>query len=219
MRRFCKGFARSAAVALALPLYFGFLLAAVAIGRTRAFPGWSHLLSLIPGLIGQYVRWAFYWLVLPQCDADACISFGTVLSHPTARIGRKAYVGVYCVLGDVTLEDDVLVGSRVSIINGNTQHGTSRLDVPIREQPGEWPHITIGRDTWIGDGAIVMAEVGRHCVIGAGSIVTKPVPDYAVAVGSPAKVVRYRNRAESGTATRAPQLAMISDGAVLEGTH
>jgi virginiamycin A acetyltransferase len=77
-------------------------------------------------------------------------------------------------------------------MNGSAQHGTQRLDLPVREQPGVWPHVTIGRDSWVGDRAVVMADVGRHCVIGAGSVVTKPVPDLAIAVGCPAKVVRYR---------------------------
>ena len=98
-------------------------------------------------------------------------------------------------IGDVTLEDDVLIGSHVSIINGNRQHGIARLDIPIREQSGEWPRITIGRDTWIGDRAVVFADVGKHCVIGAGSVVTKPIPDYAIAVGNPARVIRYREGA------------------------
>jgi acetyltransferase-like isoleucine patch superfamily enzyme len=102
-------------------------------------------------------------------------------------------VGLYCCLGDVTLEDDVLLGSHVSVMNGGSQHGIERLDVPIREQQGTWPRVTIGRDSWIGDRAVVLADVGRHCVIGAGSVVTRPLPDFAIAVGVPAKVVRYRN--------------------------
>jgi acetyltransferase-like isoleucine patch superfamily enzyme len=133
---------------------------------------------------------------LPACGADACLSFGTVISHPTARIGRSVYVGVYCVLGDVTLGDDVLLGSHVSIINGNRQHGIDRLDLPIREQPGEWPRVTIGCDTWIGERAVIQSDLGRHCVIGAGAVVTQPIPDYGIALGVPAKVVRYRNANE-----------------------
>jgi acetyltransferase-like isoleucine patch superfamily enzyme len=78
-------------------------------------------------------------------------------------------------------------------MNGAAQHGIERLDIPIREQPGTWPRIIIGRDSWIGDRAVVAADVGKHCVIGAGSVVTRPIPDYAIAVGVPAKVVRYRN--------------------------
>jgi acetyltransferase-like isoleucine patch superfamily enzyme len=97
-------------------------------------------------------------------------------------------------LGDVSLEDDVLLGSNVSIMNGGSQHGIDRLDIPIREQTGWWPRITIGRDSWIGDRAIVLADVGHHCVIGAGSVVTKRIPDYAIAVGSPARIIRFRNQ-------------------------
>ena len=52
--------------------------------------------------------------------------------------------------------------------------------------------MTIGRDTWIGDRAVIMCDVGEHCVVGAGSVVTKPVPDYAIVVGSPARVVGSR---------------------------
>lgn len=162
-------------------------------GRGRALSGWSQAMALLPGACGVYLRRAFYRLVLARCDRDAWIAFGTVLSHPATSIGRKVYVGAYCCLGEVSLEDDVLLSSFVSVTNGAAQHGIDRLDVPIREQPGSWPRITIGRDSWIGERAVVMADVGRHCVVGAGAVVTRPIPDYAVAVGVPARVVRYRN--------------------------
>ncbi|MCH8192920.1 MAG: acyltransferase [Planctomycetes bacterium] len=96
----------------------------------------------------------------------------------------------------MTLEDDVLIASHVSITNGCEQHSIERLDVPVREQPGRWPHVTIGRDSWIGERSVIMADIGKHCVVGAGSVVTKPLPDYAIARGVPAKVVRYRNESE-----------------------
>jgi acetyltransferase-like isoleucine patch superfamily enzyme len=195
MKAGLKVLANGVALLLVLPAFLLYRLGAVALGPDRAFPGWSQLFSLVPGLSGVYLRRAFYRLVLPRCAGDCWIGFGTVLSHPTARIGRRAYVGVGCCLGDVTLEDDVLLGSHVSVSNGGGQHGTARLDVPIREQPGEWPHVTVGRDSWLGDRAVVLADVGRHCVIGAAALVTRPVPDYAIAVGVPARVVRYRDGA------------------------
>jgi acetyltransferase-like isoleucine patch superfamily enzyme len=162
------------------------------LGSGRAFPGWSQAMSLFPGLTGQYLRRAFYRWVLPRCGEGSVVSFGTVFSHPTAEIGESAYVGVFCCLGDVTIENDVLIGSHVSITNGSRQHGTERLDIPVREQPGEWPRVTIGRDTWVGDRAVIMADVGEHCVVGAGSVVTRPVPDFAIVVGSPARIVGWR---------------------------
>jgi len=187
-----KSMANGLCLAVVVPAYLSFGLASLLVGSARAFPGWSQAFSLVPGLLGVYLRRAFYRLVFPRCDASACLSFGAIFSHPTAEVGRSVYVGAYCCLGDVTLEDDVLLGSHVSITNGGSQHGIERLDIPIREQPGTWPRVTIGKDSWIGDRAVIMADVGKHCVIGAGSVVTAPIPDYAIAVGVPARVVRYR---------------------------
>jgi acetyltransferase-like isoleucine patch superfamily enzyme len=191
-----KSLVNGLAVILVSPAVALYRLGSLLMGNGKAFPGWSQAFSLLPGLSGVYLRRAFYRCVLPECIEGACICFGTIFSHATARIGRNVYVGPFCMLGDVTLEEDVLLGSHVSITNGNNQHGIERLDIPIREQPGVWPRVTIGRDTWIGDRAIIMADVGKHCVIGAGSVVTKPIPDYAIAIGAPARVVRYRNQNE-----------------------
>jgi virginiamycin A acetyltransferase len=191
-----KAIADFLALLLVLPAFLLSGLGRVVLGKEKAFPGWSQAFALVPGLTGVYLRRAFYRLVFARCARGCCISFGTVFSHATAEVGRDVYVGIYCSLGDVTLEDDVLLGSHVSIMNGGGQHGIERLDIPIREQPGTWPRITIGRDTWIGDRAVVLADVGKHCVIGAGSVVTKRIPDYAIAVGSPARVVRFRNEHE-----------------------
>jgi acetyltransferase-like isoleucine patch superfamily enzyme len=196
MKHFLKVTANLLAVLIVLPCFLGYWLGGVVFGRTKAFPGWSQAFSLVPGLCGVYLRRAFYQLVFPRCGKDSWITFGTVFSHPTAEIGSRAYVGVCCCLGDVRVEEDVLIGSHVSIMNGSSQHGIERLDMPIREQPGVWPRITIGKDSWIGDRSVIMCDVGKHCVIGAGSVVTKPIPDYAVAVGVPAKVVRFRNATE-----------------------
>lgn len=194
MKALLKRCADAVALVLILPAFLLYRLARLVLGAEKAFPGWSQFFSLFPGLTGAYLRRAFYRLVLPRCGADAWIGFGVIFSHPTARVGRSVYVGPFCCLGDVTLEDDVLLASHVSVANGSNQHGTERLDLPIREQPGTWPHVTIGRDSWVGDRATVLADIGRYCVIGAGSVVTKPIPDYAVAVGVPAKVVRFRNQ-------------------------
>ncbi len=182
------------ATLLVLPAFVAYQIGCVVLGPVKAFAGWSQALCLLPGLMGEYLRRAFYQLALARCGQDVCLTFGTVISHPTASLGDRVYVGAFCVLGDVTLEEDVLLGSHVSIINGGKQHGIERLDVPVREQPGQWRRITIGRDSWIGDRSVVLANVGRHCIVGAGSVVVAPLDDYAIAVGNPARVLRYRNQ-------------------------
>src|SRR5207245_570770 len=113
---------------LVLPMVLLYGLGSLALGRQQAFAGWSQALALFPGLSGVYLRRAFYRLVLPRCGKDSCVSFGVVFSHPTAEIGQTVYVGPYGCLGDVTLENDVLIGSHVSIANGGAQHGIDRLD-------------------------------------------------------------------------------------------
>ncbi len=193
MKRWLKRVVELVATVVVLPAVALYRLGSCVIGSERAFPGWSQLFALFPGLTGVFLRRAFYRLVLPRCGTDCCLTFGTLLSHPTARIGDRVYVGAGCSLGDVELEDDVLLASHVSVMNGSQQHGIARLDVPIREQPGVFAPVRIGRDSWIGERAIIAADVGQHCVIGAGSVVTKPIPDYAIAVGVPAKVIRFRN--------------------------
>lgn len=202
MRSIAKHVADATALALVLPAAMAYWLGCALIGRQRAFPGWSQGMSLLPGLCGVYLRRAFYRLVLPRCESGCVISFGVIFSHPTAQVGSNVYVGPFGCLGDVTLEDDALVGSHVSITNGSRQHEIERLDIPVREQPGVWPRVTIGRDTWIGDRAVVMADVGQHCVVGAGSVVTRPVPDYAIVVGAPAKIVGWRNEAAADSGGR-----------------
>jgi acetyltransferase-like isoleucine patch superfamily enzyme len=194
MKATIKTLAEFQATMLVLPAVCLYHLAKSVWSAERVFPGWSQLFGIIPGVNGVYLRRAFYHHALRGCGPGSWIGFGTLFSHPSAEVGRNVYVGNYCSLGDVNLEDDVILGSHVSIMNGASQHGIERLDIPIREQPGSWPRITIGQDSWIGERTVVMADIGKHCVIGAGSVVTKPIPDYAIAVGVPARVLRYRNQ-------------------------
>lgn len=168
-----------------------------------AFAGWSQLFSLLPGRPGVYLRHAFFQRTMQHCGTDACISFGTIFSHPAVAIGHTAYIGHFCSIGAVRIEDDVLIASHVSIMNGCQQHGTSRLDVPVREQPGSWLPITIGRDTWIGERATVAASIGRQCLIGAGAVVLDPLPDYAIAVGVPARIIGDRRQRTAASPTPA----------------
>jgi acetyltransferase-like isoleucine patch superfamily enzyme len=207
-----KALANALAVLLVLPAVACYRLGAFALGTDSAYPGWSQAFALLPGVSGNFLRRAFYRMTLGRCGRGACISFGTVFSHPGARVGCHAYIGLFGCLGEVTLEDDVLIGSHVSITNGKAQHGIDRLDLPVREQPGTWPRVTIGRDSWVGDRAVVMADVGRHCVVGAGAIVTRPVPDYAIVAGVPARVIGRRGRNGSSTLETIPLDAEIRHG-------
>jgi len=62
------------------------------------------------------------------------------------------------------------------------------------QQPVILKPVKLKRDIWLGANVIILDDVGEGCVIGSGSVVTKTVPDWSVAVGSPAKVIKNRKQ-------------------------
>jgi virginiamycin A acetyltransferase len=196
MREIVKASMRGIALVCVLPSLASFVVRAGVIGPDRALEGSTQFLALFPGLIGQYLRRAFLSRVLAGCDKTATICFGTTFSQVGARIDAKSYIGPGCVIGWVHIERDVLVASGVQITSGRQTHGVSDPSVAIRDQEGTRTLVRIGEGTWIGSSAVVMADVGRHCVIGAGAVVTKPIPDSVIAAGVPARVIRHRTVVE-----------------------
>ncbi len=158
-----------------------------------AFDFFSKLLSLIPGKIGQYIRTAFYKMTLTECHYDLMVGFCSFFSHPTAKVGRKVGLGSFTIVGISNIGKNVMISSRVSVLGSKYQYGnTMQSDASSQETQDET--VIIGDGCWIGEGAIVMASLGRQCVVSAGSVVTKPSQDHVVAIGNPA---RYLKMAEN----------------------
>ena len=88
--------------------------------------------------------------------------------------------------------DKVLLSPNVYITD--CDHEYRNINVPVIDQGivQRSQKVSIGEGSYIGINAVIVGNVkiGRHCVIGANSVVTKDVPDYCVAVGSPAKVIK-----------------------------
>jgi acetyltransferase-like isoleucine patch superfamily enzyme len=95
-----------------------------------------------------------------------------------------------------------MLADHVYILSGGHQHSTVDPTLPFQDQPQTFTRVHIGRNTWIGTNTVVMADIGDNCVIGAGSVVTRPVPSNTVAVGNPARVIRSTSSRE-GTGERA----------------
>ena len=110
----------------------------------------------------------------------------TLKSH--ASIGKRTAIAA---AQQVVIGEYVLIGSNCLV--SDQSHAFKDLDRPIMGQGCD--HIKpvfIGAETWIGNNVAVLpgVTIGRHCVIGAGSIVRTSIPDFSVAVGVPARVVR-----------------------------
>ena len=193
LREALKRVAHGIAWIVVTPSALSFAVRSLVMGRDRALEGSTQGWALVPGLLGQYLRRAFLRRALASCARTATIEFGTLFSSASARIGDYAYVGPGCHLGWVDIEADVLIGAGVHIPSGPYTHGTSLLDVPIREQPGRKQIVRIGAGAWIGSAAIVLADVGAQTIVAAGAVVTKPLPDRVVAAGVPATVIRRRD--------------------------
>ncbi len=90
----------------------------------------------------------------------------------------------------IVIEKDVLTADKVYI--SDNLHGYEDINTPIIKQPiKQCKPVVIGEGSWIGEHVCVIgAKIGKHCVIGANAVVTKDIPDYCVAVGVPAKVIK-----------------------------
>jgi virginiamycin A acetyltransferase len=181
-----------AAVLATAPWWIPARLQRALTGGESAFAAGSEWLCLVPGRLGVYLRRGYYRMALEACASDCHIGFGTTFAHPQARIGRGVYIGNRCTLGTVAIGDHATIGSNVDILSGRRQHNFSRLDAPIQDQGGTFDRVCLGRNCWIGNSAVVMADVDDDCVIGAGSVVVKPVPPRSLAVGNPATVKKNR---------------------------
>jgi acetyltransferase-like isoleucine patch superfamily enzyme len=110
--------------------------------------------------------------------------------HDDVSIGMNATISA---AKKIVIEDHVLLGRNVFIADHG--HEYRDITIPIDSQGiGKASDVRIGAQTWIGQNAVILpgATIGRHCIIGANSVVNSVIPDYCVAAGAPAKVIsRY----------------------------
>jgi len=157
------------------------------------FPFLSDYLGRLPFAMGWKVRRAIYARILPSIGRSVILHPGVILEDPRTTIGEDVWISHSCYLDYVIVGDHVLVGPHAVILAGRRQHHTSRLDMPIKEQgnPAKEP-VELGNGCWIGANATIMASIGHDAIVGAGAVVTRPVPPFAVVAGNPARVLRLR---------------------------
>lgn len=181
------------------PHWLAYRLHVRLFGAARACISISQRVGAWPGLTGVYLRRALYKQIVAKMGENVGIGMGTILTKPTIELGNAVYLGNYCMVGDVRIGDNTLISDHVSLISGNHSMEPDRL---IKDQPEVYRTITIGADCWVGSRAVILADLGDHAVVGAGSVVTKPVPAYGIVAGNPARLIGDRRQRQ-----RKPQSA------------
>lgn len=130
-----------------------------------------------------YIGYKTWLTALPLTGEKSCL----LELQDGVTIGHFNHI---CATQKIILEKNVLTANRVYI--SDNLHSYSDIHIPIKSQPiirhGE---VVIGEGSWLGENVCVLgAKIGKHCVIGANSVVTKDIPDYCVAVGIPAYIIK-----------------------------
>jgi len=181
----------------------------------------SLFIKNIPGRIGRRLRRMYWFRKFSHCSffslATGCIIMGAenislgdkvnimhncyLFAHNNGKIeiGDRSGLSIDVVLGaaddgKIIIGNDVLVGPGVVMRASN--HRYEKKDIPISKQGHSGGQIIVEDDVWISAKAIILPNVtvGKGAVIGAGAVVNRDVPPYALAVGVPAKVIKENCR-------------------------
>ena len=153
----------------------------------------THFLAILPGLPGAFLRRGFYSLTLDKCSLHCHIGFGTIFSHRSNTVEKHVYIGNYALIGSAHLGEHCLIGSRVSIISGKELHtlGEDGMWTPYSAE--RLTQIKLARNVWVGEGAIIIADIGENCLIGSGSVVASNIKPNIMVSGNPARFVKKLN--------------------------
>ncbi len=149
-------------------------------------------------LIGPYVSLSAGMVPGQELLSDHIVTIGD-----RCLIGRHSSIVAHF---EVVIEDDVFFGPNVYVTDQN--HAVDDPHLPIGRQSQRESPVVIGAGSWLGANVVVLpgVTIGRHVAVGAGAIVTHDLPDFTIAVGSPARVIRERatEHGTDGTGDQSP---------------
>jgi len=180
-------------------LLFPIFMVVISFYRVQlcSFVTGGRILAVLPGEAGMFLRRFWYQHTLESCGKDLYVDWMAIIKSSQSSIGDNVYIGTFCWIGRVTLGNDVMLGGHITILSGAHTHSFDDLDIPMTQQKVTLQRITIGHDVWVGNRAIIMANVEWGCVIGAGAVVNKTYAPFDILVGLPAKPIGNRKTPKS----------------------
>lgn len=147
-------------------------------------------------LLSVGIRYILLKSVAKSCGEAVAVYSNVYLKNPQKlELGNNVTIQPMTYIeasGGVKIGSDTSIAHGVSIMSET--HNTDGREELFKNQGMTYKPVVIGEDTWIGAKVTVMAGVtiGNKAIVGANSVVTKDVPDYAVVVGAPARIIKYR---------------------------
>lgn len=129
-------------------------------------------------------------IIRPSTGIGVYARNSKIIFGDNVEIGKMSSIAA---INEIIFEDGVLTGPHVFISDHNHEYRDIKLPVCMQGITyAENGKVVIGEGSWLGTNVVVVGNVhiGKHCVIGANSVVTRDIPDYSVAVGIPAKVIK-----------------------------
>jgi acetyltransferase-like isoleucine patch superfamily enzyme len=176
----------------------------------RVFNTCAQTVALFPGLPGMILRRGFYRLALNSCARDCFIGFGVIFTHRAVAVERNVYIGPYTLIASSRLREGCLIGSRVSILSGGALHALGPDGHWLPADMTKMVQVEIGAGAWIGEGAIIIANIGPGAMAAAGSVVPVPVPAGVLVGGNPARMIRKLERPMPRVESEARDAALAS---------
>jgi acetyltransferase-like isoleucine patch superfamily enzyme len=165
-----------------------------AYGDTRIarFQHASEFVSVIPFVLGTVTRRVFYERTLKHCGRNFVVRHGAAFVYRDATLGDDVFIGRHSNFELVSSGSGLLTSSGVSLLKGRHHWQGEALASKVPET-GRASRIHIGDLTWVGTFAVVIANVNKDAVIGAGSAVVHVDPDGAGVMGNPGRIVKKRS--------------------------
>jgi virginiamycin A acetyltransferase len=211
VRRALKMTVDAVAIALMSPLSLcARLERRVAPESERVFSSCAQTVALLPGLPGMILRRGFYRVALDSCARDCFIGFGAIFTHRAVVIERDVYIGPYALIASSRLREGCLIGSRVSVLSGGALHSLGPSGRWLPSDLSKIVQIEVGAGAWIGEAAIVIANIGPGAMAAAGSVVACAVPARVVVAGNPARMIRKLDPPPAREESEARDAALVS---------